>query len=35
VLTVDLDGHSNATLIGPALLIEDVDVTSYLDGSRK
>jgi diaminopimelate epimerase len=33
-LIVDLDGHSNATLIGPALLIEDVDITSYLDGSR-
>ena len=34
VVTVEIDGHSNATLTGPAVLIEDVDITSYLDGSH-
>ena len=29
-LIVDIDGHSNATLNGPAELIKDYDVTSYL-----
>ena len=29
-LVVDIDPHSNATLTGPALLISDHDVTSYL-----
>ena len=29
-LIVDIDGHSNATLTGPAELIKDYDVTSYL-----
>lgn len=29
-LVVDLDPHSNATLTGPALLISDHDLTSYL-----
>jgi diaminopimelate epimerase len=29
-LIVDIDGHSNATLTGPAVLIKDYDVTSYL-----
>ena len=29
-LVVDTDGHSNATLIGPAVLLRDVDVSSYL-----
>lgn len=28
-LIVDIDGHSNATLTGPAVLIEDHDLTSY------
>ena len=29
-LIVDTDGHSNATLIGPAVLVKDVDVSAYL-----
>jgi diaminopimelate epimerase len=29
-LVVDIDGHSNATLTGPAVLVNDVDVTQYL-----
>ena len=29
-LIVNIDGHSNATLTGPAELIKDYDVTSYL-----
>jgi len=29
-LVVDTDGHSNATLIGPAVLLRDVEVSSYL-----
>jgi len=29
-LIVDIDGHSNATLTGPAVLVEDHDVSSYL-----
>ena len=29
-LIVDIDGHSNATLTGPAELIKEYDVTSYL-----
>jgi len=29
-LVVDIDGHSNATLTGPALLLEDHDVSAYL-----
>jgi diaminopimelate epimerase len=29
-LVVDIDGHSNATLIGPAVLLDDYDVSSYL-----
>jgi diaminopimelate epimerase len=29
-LVVDIDGHSNATLTGPAVLLEDHDVSSYL-----
>jgi diaminopimelate epimerase len=29
-LIVDIDGHSNVTLTGPAELIKDYDVTSYL-----
>ena len=29
-LIVDIDGHSNATLTGPAVLLEDHDITSYL-----
>ena len=29
-LIVDVDGHSNATLTGPAVLIADHDITSYL-----
>jgi diaminopimelate epimerase len=28
-LVVDIDGHSNATLTGPAVLLEDHDVSSY------
>lgn len=30
-LIVDIDGHSNATLTGPAELIKDYDITSYLN----
>jgi diaminopimelate epimerase len=29
-LVVDTDGHNNATLIGPAVLLEDRDVSQYL-----
>jgi diaminopimelate epimerase len=29
-LIVDIDGHSNATLIGPAELIREHDISSYL-----
>ena len=29
-LEVTIDGHSNATLIGPAVLIKDVDISEYL-----
>jgi diaminopimelate epimerase len=29
-LIVDIDGHSNATLIGPAELIADHDISKYL-----
>jgi diaminopimelate epimerase len=29
-LVVDIDGHSNATLTGPAVLVEDHDVSSFL-----
>ena len=29
-LVVDIDGHSNATLTGPAVLVEDHDVSEYL-----
>jgi diaminopimelate epimerase len=29
-LVVDIDGHSNATLTGPAVLLEDHDVSSFL-----
>ena len=29
-LEVSIDGHSNATLIGPAVLIKDVDISEYL-----
>jgi len=29
-LVVDTDGHSNSTLIGPAVLVKDVDVSAYL-----
>lgn len=29
-LVVDIDGHSNATLTGPAVLLEDYDASSYL-----
>lgn len=29
-LIVDLDGHFNATLIGPAILIKDYDISGYL-----
>ncbi len=28
-LVVDIDPHSNATLIGPALLIEDIDISRF------
>ena len=28
-LVVDIDPHSNATLTGPALLIKDIDVSSF------
>lgn len=30
-LVVDLDGHSNATLTGPALLLEEHDVTRFFE----
>ena len=29
-LVVDIDGHSNATLTGPAVLIADHDLSKYL-----
>lgn len=29
-LVVDIDGHSNATLTGPAVLLDDYDVSEYL-----
>jgi diaminopimelate epimerase len=29
-LVVDIDGHSNATLTGPAVMVADYDVSSYL-----
>jgi diaminopimelate epimerase len=29
-LEVDIDGHNNATLIGPAVLIADHDISKYL-----
>jgi diaminopimelate epimerase len=29
-LVVDIDGHSNATLTGPAVLVDDHDVSEYL-----
>ena len=29
-LEVSIDGHSNATLIGPAVLIKDVDISGFL-----
>jgi diaminopimelate epimerase len=29
-LVVDTDGHSNATLIGPAVIVKDIDVSAYL-----
>jgi diaminopimelate epimerase len=29
-LIVDIDGHSNATLIGPAVILDDYDVSKYL-----
>lgn len=31
-LEVEIDGHSNATLTGPAVLISEHDLTSYLHG---
>ena len=31
-LEVEIDGHSNATLTGPAILIDDRDVSAYLRG---
>jgi diaminopimelate epimerase len=31
-LEVSIDGHSNATLTGPAVLIRDVDISEYLLG---
>jgi diaminopimelate epimerase len=30
VLSVEIDGHSNATLTGPAVLIKDCEIDSYL-----
>ena len=30
-LVVDIDGHSNATLIGPALILEDHDISKFLN----
>ena len=32
-LVVDIDGHSNATLTGPAVLVADYDVSKYLQPS--
>jgi diaminopimelate epimerase len=29
-LEVSIDGHSNATLIGPAVLVKDVDISRFL-----
>ena len=29
-LVVEIDGHSNATLTGPAVLLEDIDITKYV-----
>ena len=29
-LIVDIDGHSNATLIGPAVLVKDLELDVYL-----
>jgi diaminopimelate epimerase len=29
-LEVSIDGHSNATLTGPAVLIRDVDISGFL-----
>jgi diaminopimelate epimerase len=29
-LIVDIDGHNNATLIGPAVLVKDVELDVYL-----
>lgn len=29
-LVVSIDGHANATLIGPAVLVKDVDITGFL-----
>jgi len=29
-LVVDIDGHSNATLIGPAVIVKDVELDGYL-----
>jgi diaminopimelate epimerase len=29
-LEVSIDGHSNATLTGPAVLIRDVDISRFL-----
>jgi len=29
-LVVDIDPHANATLIGPAVLLKDIDITGYL-----
>ncbi|MEY4290852.1 MAG: hypothetical protein RL130_794, partial [Actinomycetota bacterium] len=29
-LIVEIDGHSNATLIGPAVLIADHDISKFL-----
>ena len=30
-LIVDIDGHSNATLIGPAVLVSEHDISAYLN----
>jgi diaminopimelate epimerase len=30
-LIVDIDGHSNATLIGPAVILEDYDISKFLN----
>jgi diaminopimelate epimerase len=29
-LIVEIDGHSNATLIGPAVIVKDVELDKYL-----